>query len=557
MRFKNTFFFFLFSTVLLTNVNVIGQFTEILPTGINPLPSGNIPKLTYNQILALPTPQKGDLAIDLTYNYLRYYDGTKWVFFLTSNSDLTPSMNGQEFVTDDDAFGYLICKDNAGNLFLTGIYEKSITFGSFTLTNPTPTPSYRTFIVKFNPQMNVEWAISSGGINNFDEDTPKSIGTDVNGNVYVIGNFFNIMSLTGVSGPTFAVTSAGASDIFITKINSIGVVQWLKRAGSTHLNGDFPGDLAINSSGDVFITGDFRTSANFNTPSDFNSNTIVSAGANDVFFAKYSTDGVLQLLRRIGGTSNDTFGEIGLTTDGKIIISGTIALTANFNTPSASGSNELTVSGSSDVFIAKYDPVVNNWIWIKKIGGTGGESQSGFDVATFDNTVWFYARTTSTDLLLGGSIFPTDPESSLQSFFTKFDINGVSSKGFRVPGTIRDIKYGHVNGNQFIVIGGTANGTVNFNTPSKYGFNQLIDNFTPTTNGYGFVLKADISGGIHWIKGIREFSSFSGSSDIYSLIVENQNKVFYGGYKLGKIAIDNTILGSDFKFKPLIGTIEY
>jgi len=56
---------------------VYTQNLTITPNGITPAMGGTLLRLSYEGILALPSPPLGDLAYDLTYNYLRVYNG-KW-----------------------------------------------------------------------------------------------------------------------------------------------------------------------------------------------------------------------------------------------------------------------------------------------------------------------------------------------------------------------------------------------------------------------------------------------------------------------------------------------
>lgn len=60
------------------------QNVTIFPNGITPATTSTHPRISYDQILALPNPLKGDLAYDLTFNCLRVFNGTKWLHLLSA-----------------------------------------------------------------------------------------------------------------------------------------------------------------------------------------------------------------------------------------------------------------------------------------------------------------------------------------------------------------------------------------------------------------------------------------------------------------------------------------
>ena len=117
---------------------------------------------------------------------------------------------------------------------------------------------------------------------------------------------------------------------------------WSKRFGDTSL--DLGQSVTIDGSGNVFVTGAFGGTANFGG-GDF-----TSAGAKDIFLAKYDASGTHLWSQRFGDTSDD-FG-LGITVDG----SGNIFLVGSFRRTVDFGGGGLTsASDVADIFLAKYD----------------------------------------------------------------------------------------------------------------------------------------------------------------------------------------------------------
>ena len=86
---------------------------------------------------------------------------------------------------------------------------------------------------------------------------------------------------------------------------------WAKRAGGTRT--DLGRGIAVNGSGNSYVTGKFSLSATFG-PGETNETTLTGAGLDDIFVAKYDASGDLVWAKRAGGTSGD--GGVGIAVDG-------------------------------------------------------------------------------------------------------------------------------------------------------------------------------------------------------------------------------------------------
>ena len=133
------------------------------------------------------------------------------------------------------------------------------------------------------------FAVTFGGVSN---DKAYNIAVDSSGNTYITGYFQSTVDFGGGD-----ITSAGAGDIFVLKLNSSGVFQWVKTYGNT--NGEQGEDIAVDSSGNVYITGGFRETI------DFGGGDVTSAGNKNIFVLKLNTSGVFQWVKTYGGTLTD------------------------------------------------------------------------------------------------------------------------------------------------------------------------------------------------------------------------------------------------------------
>ncbi len=245
-----------------------------------------------------------------------------------------------------------------GNVYITGSFLGSnITFGSIMLNSN----GFRNFfLVKYDSDGNVIWAKSAGG-NNYDYSC--NVATDNSGNVYITG-YFRSPSVT--FGSTI-LTNNGNTDIFLAKYSSDGNVLWAKSAGGDSYEHSY--GLTTDTSDNIYITGDFRsTNITFGTVTLTNSN-----GGNDIFLAKYDTNGDILWAKNAGINGEDGGNDV--TCD----LLNNVYLTGQFRSDSiVFDSTVLNNSGSDDIFLVKYKSD-GNVLWAKKAGNT--DSDIGKSVA--------------------------------------------------------------------------------------------------------------------------------------------------------------------------------
>ncbi|MCP4589121.1 MAG: hypothetical protein GY842_00110, partial [bacterium] len=140
--------------------------------------------------------------------------------------------------------------------------------------------SYDIFVSKFDSAGDFVWAKRMGGSS---IDRGERIAVDGAGNVYTTGVFEGTADFDPGPG-TFNLSSAGSSDIFVSKFDSAGDFVWAKRMGGMSLDSGY--GIAVDGAGNVYTTGYFRNTVDFDPGTGtFN---LTSAGQADVFVSKLS-----------------------------------------------------------------------------------------------------------------------------------------------------------------------------------------------------------------------------------------------------------------------------
>ena len=238
-----------------------------------------------------------------------------------------------------------------GSSIITGYFDRSITFGSTTLTSA---GGNDLFVAKLDASGNWVWAKQAGGSG---YEQGLKIKTLPDGSSLVTG-YFQGSATFG----TTSLTTAGGNDIFVAKLDANGNWLWASRAGSS--GNDNGNGLAALPDGSSIITGSFRGTAGFDTSS------VTSVGSEDVFVAKLDPSGTWVWATSGGSASGDPGKSVSVLADGSSIVTGLLAGSATF------GSTSLTGLGSNDLFVAKVD-ASGSWVWAKNAGGSSSEYGTG------------------------------------------------------------------------------------------------------------------------------------------------------------------------------------
>ena len=314
--------------------------------------------------------------------------------------------------------------DNSNNIITVGQFGATVNFDP----KPSATPPaavftangiYDMFIAKYNPNGNLMWAKAMGGSG---QDYANSVVVDASNNVYVFGDFYNSIDYNpGAPGQHTFTGQSGLSDMILLKYDSVGTLVWAKQIGGNSI--DHSSALTIDSHGDLYLTGSFYATADFN-PDTTVANTLTSLGQGDVFISKYDKDGNFIWVKHIGAAGFQSVNNITADSQDNVIISGTFNDSPDFNPGAGVDSIPVATQYGNVVYFAKYD-LNGNYIWSKGIQSNGFKSIG--DLQT-DNTSSFYVTgafkdTTDFDPTNGVTELIA-PQGNSFIYFGKYDASG-------------------------------------------------------------------------------------------------------------------------------------
>jgi len=262
-----------------------------------------------------------------------------------------------------NAEGLAVKADFSNNYYLSG-YKSPGTIepkSSFKKTFGGSATNKDIFLSEFSTNGTMLWSRTIGGAR---EDFTSKKGIALfEGNIYITGVFSDTVDFDPSPSGSANLISNGDFDIFVAVYSSAG--NFISCFGFGGALQDKPYSIAVDNFGDIFLTGSFKGTADFD-PTDqvYYKTSQGTNGASDIFIAKYNLGGNLIWVNTYGapvsGSSYLSFGStVELDSVGNFIASGSFFGSCDFD-PS---SNVLTLSSSglSDAYMVKYNRDGNIW----------------------------------------------------------------------------------------------------------------------------------------------------------------------------------------------------
>lgn len=362
-----------------------------------------------------------------------------------------------------------VAVDSNNNVYVVGKFYGTINFLGISLTS---TGDSDGFIMKLSSTGSLSYVKKFGGSS---AEVINDIAVDSSGNIVIAGSFRGTTNLS--TNGTYNSTAVGVQDGFFAKYDTSGNFSWAKvlpGVAGVKMSGFA---VAIDSSDNIYIAGNFQGSITFGSP-------ITSAGDDDIFIAALNASGVFQWTKRYGGTDEEMPASLAVDQNGNIYMCGYF-----YGTTDLSGNNtgNFTSFGGSDGFVAKYTNT-GTYIWGSVFGGTDYEYAHDLilDEWTHVYTTGCYQGTTNFDPS-GTGVYRTSA-GACDFFILKHRTTGEYDAILTRGGTGNDVGYSISRYGNIASVSGVYQNTVDFNIGGTL-------NKTASANGDQFVFRYDMSSG--------------------------------------------------------------
>jgi len=276
----------------------------------------------------------------------------------------------------DEAHG--IAVDASGNAYVTG-FTYSSNFPIVAGAHQSALGGYDdAFVSKLNPTGTALIYSTYLGGSGYDEG--HGIAIDSSGNAYVTG--FTYSSNFPTTRGVLQTTARGGFDAFVTKLNATGSTLLY----STYLGGsndDFAYGIAVDSSGNAFVTGKTYSSNFPTTAGAFQTKPGISGGYDDAFVVKLNPAGsALVYSTYLGGSGHDAGAAIAIDALGDAAVTGD---TYSTNFPTTPGAFQTTLGGLNVGFMSKLNATGSALLYSTYMGGVNTQAGTGIAVDASDN----------------------------------------------------------------------------------------------------------------------------------------------------------------------------
>ena len=272
----------------------------------------------YNTMQLSPTITVSGEGIDHIFLAKMDLDGNfLWAKRLDTticNPSISPVWNIASVYTEAD-----------GDIFLAGYIKDTSAIDTVKI-NPGG------FFARYDSQGNCKWVCHKlsgvgGGILRI-----GFIGSDIT----MAGYFDQLLA----SIDTINLELSGARDAYLTRMDSMGNVKWVKKTSGNGETIFF--ELLTDSNGNIYTAGYFRDTISIDSLT-------LSNSEKDILICKFDENGNLLWAKQGYSTGESSFGDIYLSPFGGLYVTGYFSGTINF------GTNLISTLKGSEMFLARYD----------------------------------------------------------------------------------------------------------------------------------------------------------------------------------------------------------
>lgn len=345
-----------------------------------------------------------------------------------------------------------VVTDSAGNVYTTGSFTGTVDFDPGTGTvNLTSVGLEDIFVTKSDSSGGFLWARRFGGTG---ADRGLGISVTATGSAVLTGLFSGTAGFDSIN-----LTSAGSTDVFVTRLDVAGITDWAVRVGGT--SNDIGNGVFVDGVGGIYVTGRFESVADFNPGAGISNRT---ASGIDGFVLKLNSSGTFSWVGQLSGLGTAEGRAVTVDPAGRVYVAG--AFTSTMTTDAG----DLTAPGAgnvSDAFVARLSSS-GTVLWARRMGGTAVDE--AYAIATNAQGLVFVAGSFQLAADFGSSTLTADGPALVSAsdvFVTRLDQHGTFQSSARFGGNGSDAARGIAIGSDGLpVIVGVMAATWNNGTAS-------------------------------------------------------------------------------------------
>ncbi len=376
--------------------------------------------------------------------------------FIAKYDNLGTLVWAKQIASSNSAFGVEVEADTNNNIYVLGSFAGTTDFDPGpSVFNISSTGGTRdTFLLKLDNNGNFVWVKTINGVSWVDA---RSLELDTNNNFYILLDFAQTADFDpGASTFNLTSNSANLYDIGILKLDNNGSFVWAKSFGGS--SEEYSSSLAISNTGNLYITGQFDGTVDFNP----NAGTFsLTSNSYDMFASALDNNGQFLWAISIGGSGIDDGTDIEIDSTSNLYITGVFYNTVDFDP--GTGIQEKVGVGGSDIYVLKLNSI-GELAWVSTIGGAGGDFANNIELDSSQDIYFSGYFTNTVDFDPSGGITNLTSSGFNDIFTAKFNNSGQLVWAKSMGGTNSyDIPYGlALDSGKNIFTTGVFTGTADF-----------------------------------------------------------------------------------------------
>ncbi len=248
--------------------------------------------------------------------------------------------------------GLKITTDQTGNVLISGEFwgVADLDPGLATF-NVTSAGMLDIFILKLDPSGNFIWAKTFGGSAS---DDPTNIVVSNNGNIFLSGIYGSADVDFDPGNGVYNLPFNGWVDIFYLKLDANGNLIWCKGIGGSEY--DSPISFVLDASENLYISGRFRVTVDFDPGPGTYTLASLGPGADDAFMMRADVNGNLIWAAQLHGNMNYA-NDIAIDNSQNVYVIGNFANPTDFD-PGPLTNMLMTPSGHPDAYLLKLNQAI-------------------------------------------------------------------------------------------------------------------------------------------------------------------------------------------------------
>ena len=194
-----------------------------------------------------------------------------------------------------------VATDAAGNAYVSGSFAGTVDLdpgpavASFSSHGPI---FYDNFLSKFDAAGNLVWVKTRA------QGGADAIAVDAAGGLFTVGQFEGTADFDPGPGVANRTAGLGQPDIYVLKLDTNGAFQWVSQFGGSGPYPEYAVDFALDDSGEIYVTGQFSTGADFDPGPGVTPLNPPGAATSADFLLRLSGGGGLIEAHALGGPGN-------------------------------------------------------------------------------------------------------------------------------------------------------------------------------------------------------------------------------------------------------------